>query len=448
MHDWAKGFVLSAVVVAGAAAPARAQPRYSIVELSGVPAALNDNGEIAGWVYVGADAHAAVYRGGAWQDLGVPAGDQLSALFGINSQGAAAGYSFLATSLPAYPFSDNRWQAIWAPAGASAVQALSVLAPDSFNYGINDSNAIVGCRNRYDDEYPDPYRAYLYANGIVTDLHGLLFPPLAQTRYDLSCALDINNAGDVVGEVDPDIGDKRGFLFRNGAVTRLVGGTSYVRTAKAINDTGRIVGEGWMSGFTAHHAVVYESDTGTISTLGVESTGVSNSRPNDVNAAGDVVGTMFSPVFGDHAFLVKGGQVFDLNDLIPADSGWVLQEAQSINARGQIVGRGYLTPSPGVTRYFLLDAVTPREAIDGLTADVMELQASGEISNGTATSLIAKLDAAAKDLDKGNLSGAVGSLESFVSHVDTYIRTGKIDETAGQALIDDANRVIGDLLTS
>lgn len=437
--------VLVAFVLAAPTAPASAQtaPQYSIAELSGVPARLNDNGQIAGWIYVGPSAHAAIYRGGAWVDLGVPPGDQLSALFGINNLGAVAGYSFLSTPLTSYPYTDNRWQAIWAPAGATAVQALSVVAPDSFAYTINDSGSIAGCLNRYDDEYPDPHRAYLYAGGTLVDLHALLTPPPAQTPYDFTCALDINTGGDVVGEVELYNSDKRGFLFRSGSVRRLVDGASYLLSGRAINDSGKIVGEGRLSGFTADHALVYDAATSRISSLGVEATGAASSRPNDVNRTGDVVGTMYSPVYGDHAFLTTGGRAYDLNDLIPSGSGWVLQEALSINAQGQIVGRGILSAaSPGVTRYFLLDASAPGPAIDGLIAKVQALQASGFLSKGNATALIADLNAAAKFLRRGWTGGSVQLLEVFIHKVDTLIRARRLSSTKGQPLVDEANRIV------
>ncbi len=351
------------VCVAASATPVGAQPSAP-VELLGVPRQLNDNGEIAGWVFVGPSAHAAIYRDGAWQDLGVPAGDQLSALFGINSQGAVVGFSFAA--LPGSPNTDNRWSAIWAPEGATSVELLSGLTPDSFAYGINDNGEIVGCRNRYDDAYPDSHRAFLYhADGSVTNLHDLLSPPGTQTEFDYTCARDINSAGDVAGEVQPQNAAQRGFLFRSGMVQQLVDGASYLLNAKAISDSGKIVGEGRMSGFISDHALVYDRDTETISSLGLESTGAFRSQPNDINSRGDVVGTMsflVGTAIAERAFLALGGQVLDLNDVIPCGTDWVLQEAISINAQGQIVGRGYRTPSTA-TSYFLLTPTNSPPAV-------------------------------------------------------------------------------------
>ena len=269
---------LAAALALGAStAPANAQTSsYSIIELAGVPQRINNNGQVAGWVYVGPDAHAAIYSNGAWRDLGVPAGDQLSTLFGINNAGAAVGFSF--ASLPG---PDNRWQAILAPANATAVQALSVLAPDSFAYAINDSGAVVGCLNRYDDIFPDPHRAFLYANGSVTDLHALL---ATNPTMDFTCARDVNNTGVVVGEFQSSSAPQRGFMYRNGAATLLAQSpTAYLTNARAVSNAGKVVGEGRLAGFTADHALVYDVATGAITSLGLETTGAFNSRPNDVN---------------------------------------------------------------------------------------------------------------------------------------------------------------------
>jgi len=423
-----------------AASPLGAQSspaRYSIVELGGVPQRLNNAGQIAGWVYVGADAHAAIYSGGSWLDLGVPAGDQLSALYGINNAGAVVGFSFASLANG----TDNRWQAIWAPAGATAVQPLSVLAPDSFNYAINDSGTIVGCLNRYDDNYPDPHRAFVYANGSVLDLHTLVTTPPGPGDYDFSCAFDVNKDGVVVGEFQLSGNPTRGFVYRNGTVTRLGQGTSYLTTAKAISSTGKVVGSGRLAGFSADHALAFDVATGAYASLGLEATGAYDSHANDVNTNGDAVGMMFLNV-GEHAFLSSAGHAFDLNDLIPAGSGWVLQEAFSINDGEQIVGRGYLSSSPTITRYFLMQ---PSSSIADLIAQVRALQAQGRLGRGNANGLVAELTVAYKHLSGGCSRLAVLELEIFVHQVDVLIRAHRLSSTAGQSLIDGANLLIDSL---
>lgn len=74
----------------------------------------------------------------------------------------------------------------------------------------------------------------------------------------------------------------------------------------------------------------------------------------NISAEGHIVGA--SQVTGDpdlHAFLWRneGEGMLDLNNLIPADSGWILAVAFGINAKGQIVGGGLLA---GQRRGFLL----------------------------------------------------------------------------------------------
>lgn len=417
------------------AASARAQVvQGPVVDLAGVPRSLNDSGEIAGWAYFGGtDAHAAIYSNG-WQNLGVPAGNQLSTLWGINNLGAAVGYSIFANNI------DNGWRAIWSPGAGNPVAVLGGLTDDSFAYGINDSGAIVGCRSRSDDAYPDPDRAFLYANGTVTDLHALL---ATQPLYDRSCARDINTSGDVVGEV-VNSGAQRGFLIRQGSGRQLVDGASYLFDAKAINDAGKVVGQGPLSGSgPAWHALVYDAATGKISGLGLVGTGALNSRANDINSRGDVVGAM-TVSGGQRAFLASGGQVFDLNSLIP--SGWVLQEGQSINSRGEIVGQGVRTGFPGETRYFLLTVTfTPAQRTAGLIRTVQDLVAGGVLGSGNGNALIVKLQGASQQIDLGKVGPAVNKIQAFNNQVQAFVQSGKLTSVTGQSLIDEANRIIGSL---
>ena len=102
-----------------------------------------------------------------------------------------------------------------------------------------------------------------------------------------SLALRVNNRGQVVGY--SETGDTtHAFLWQNGT----------------LHDLGTLPGAGW----SAAHAV---------------------------NDRGQIVGAS-----DDAAALWQSGKVVDLNRLVPAASGWTLQDATGINAQGQIVGRG------------------------------------------------------------------------------------------------------------
>jgi len=437
------------VAVLATAAPAVAQTGAP-VELSGFPFRMNDNGDIAGWVFVGANAHPALYRGGSWQDLGVPPGDQLGVLLGINGSGAAVGWSFFTDGAP-FPDTDNRWSAIRAPAGASATELLSDLTPDSFAYAINDVGAIVGCRSRYDDSFPDPNRAFLLTGGGVSNLHATIVAAARPGNpspgdNDHTCAFDINTAGDIVGYVSLPGENQHGFMSRAGVVSVLARDfQTFFSNAKAINDAGKVVGEGILPGFAAPHALAYDAGTRAISSLGLEAKGASTSTANDVNGLGDVVGTM--TVAGqEHAFLVTAGQAFDLNALLPSGSDWVLQQAYTVNRQRQLAGVGYRTGSPGTTRYFLWTVtLTPTQLITSLIQAVRNLMSAGTLSSGNGNALIVKLEAALAEIAAGNVVEAISKLLSFISQVAAFVQTGKLTAAQGQSLTDAANGIIGAL---
>lgn len=102
----------------------------------------------------------------------------------------------------------------------------------------------------------------------------------------------INNAGQIVGYASPPASSEHAFLYSGGKMTDL-GVFFDFSVANAINSSGVVVGEG--------DVLLSNGNT------------------------------------ADHAFVYDGGKLQDLNTLIPANSGWVLSSATSINDKGQIV---------------------------------------------------------------------------------------------------------------
>jgi probable HAF family extracellular repeat protein len=120
--------------------------------------------------------------------------------------------------------------------------------------------------------------------------------------------------------------------------------------ASALNDLGQVVG-GSDCGSLCHHAVLWSKAKGSMIDLGVLP-GAVYTDATGINNAGQVVGWAFYSLYNERAFVWSPSTgMLDLNSLIPANSGWVLQFANGINDQGQIVGEGTLN---GQAEGFLL----------------------------------------------------------------------------------------------
>ena len=94
-------------------------------------------------------------------------------------------------------------------------------------------------------------------------------------------------------------------------------------------------------------------DGGPLKDLGT--LGGTDSNGLAVNATGQVVGYSTTVTGATHAFLYSDGRLLDLNDLIPAGSGFTLVDATGINNVGQIASFG--DTSDGTEHAFLLTPV-------------------------------------------------------------------------------------------
>jgi probable HAF family extracellular repeat protein len=118
--------------------------------------------------------------------------------------------------------------------------------------------------------------------------------------------------------------------------------------ANAVNGARQLVGVSDLPSGIPHAFLFTVDAMGTVTSrtdLGAFPAG--QSAANAINDAGDVVGTSDS-----RAFIWWGGRMRDLNALVQRDSGWRLESAQSINASGDIVGRGY---RDGIPLAFILE---------------------------------------------------------------------------------------------
>jgi probable HAF family extracellular repeat protein len=240
---------------------------------------------------------------------------------GINASGQVAGYAqnsagtyraFLATNGVLTDIGDL--------GGGSAVA-----------YGLNDSGQVVGSAVTADgSNHP-----FLYSNGVMTDL-GTLGSPNGNAWWN--SAQGVNKSGVVTGTSYDAQGNFFAFSYSNGKMTQMgtLGGSW--SQGYAINNRGQVAGLAYTKSGAAH-AFLANCATCTLKDLDASGGDTTTSWGFAINDSGVVVG-QFTAGGGYHAFVYSGGKFQDLNKLIPAGTGWMLVEANGINASGQIGGLG------------------------------------------------------------------------------------------------------------
>jgi hypothetical protein len=93
----------------------------------------------------------------------------------------------------------------------------------------------------------------------------------------------------------------------------------------------------------------------------------------------------------------------------------------------------------------IITAITAQQAPGSLIDHVKALVAAGVLNQGQGNALIAKLDAAIKQVDKGNSNTAINQLQAFINQVNAFINSGILTSAQGQPLIDAANAIIAEL---
>jgi DNA/RNA endonuclease G (NUC1) len=84
-------------------------------------------------------------------------------------------------------------------------------------------------------------------------------------------------------------------------------------------------------------------------------------------------------------------------------------------------------------------------ALQQLTQAIGDLQGQGDISRGEATAFRASLDAAARQMARGDAAAARGELGAFINKVNAAVQAGRLTAAEGAALIASAQRIVAAL---
>ena len=333
--------ILGAATIIFSVHSARAQtPQYTVRDLGPFRVhTMNNLGQAAG--DIGVLRKAVLYSEGQLREITPPGGVDGEA-WGINNFGHVVGRVGLCNMVNgncqgysrAFIYRNGQFEILGTLGGR-----------DSWGWGINDSGQVSG---ESDSGGPSSNRhAVIFQNGTIQDVNDII-------GTTSSFARSINHTGSVVGRASSNT-NFGAFLFSNGNTVFFDANGS----PNDINDSGQVVGGCCSNDDGKRRAILFSN--GVRTDLGSLSPQRMYNDALAINNNGQIVGVSATSGIpfqsnDDRAFIYGNGVMQDLNNLIPAGSGWFLSAAADINDAGQIVGNGKLN---GEDHAFLLTPTEP-----------------------------------------------------------------------------------------
>jgi uncharacterized membrane protein len=295
----------------------------------GTAYAVNNDGRIAYVDTSAVDTAYIVNNGGTFGKLAAPSHEETTSLdaYALNENGEVVGR---------YQVSDNAANIAWTLTGARGSAIAYLGASDSFGFGetsVNNRDVAVGNAQTSSFSDAEAIEGLSRPPGKVIGLKGL-------DASSCASANAINDAGEIVGYS----------CYRGTTIAVRLSSTGYAQPLPvtphgiysvpyAINQRGDVAGE---VGFAPTGGAFLLRDGKTIHLPRPKGYDRYTSfTAYGVNASDEVVGDVCDSSGLCAGFLYVNGRSYDLNTLLPPNSGWQIVDALGINDHGEIVGDGY-----------------------------------------------------------------------------------------------------------
>jgi len=305
---------------------AGAEVRYRVTEIGTLggdesgATGVNASGQVCGTATDASGVeHTFLWEDGTMTDLHWNASWDFSMGADINRHGMVAGWAHVSTNTTGKLWNTN--------AGTVEDLGMPTGAVGSFAEAVNDDNVVVGVYHT--ERFTYPCRAYVW-----TSLGGI--QDIGTLGGDEAAARDINSSNQITGWSLTSSGERHVFLYQNLSWQDLGSFGGPECNGLGINDAGEIVG--WAEIDNGDRHAFFWGGSGPLQDIGT--LGGPQSQAMRINSLGEAVGWAEIDNGEKHAFLYSGGAMIDLNDLIPEDSGWLLENARDINDDGWIAGSG------------------------------------------------------------------------------------------------------------
>lgn len=382
---------------------------------------MNASGQVSGYVNVGSPRAVRFTNGIGWEYLPGLGSDSLA--MAINASGDVAGYHTVAGLPRAFRYTQ-----------ATGVVDTIDLPPGgnmAWGFGINASGEVTG----YGDA-PSGIRGWRAAPGHPT----VVLPTLGGDAV----ACGINDAGQITGFSMTVDGHQHAYRLEvDNSVTDIVpfDGPTGTGSACAIDAAGHVGGSATSGSTHADRAFRFLSGAPVnLDTFA--------SRSSSVAAIANAVSVGWFVATADgaeNAFVHSDAHgSANLNDLIPAGSGWRLNQALAVNTAGQIAGQGRLN---NVNRAFRLTPVaaptdTTAPVISSVSAtpstvwppngELVAVSVSVEQDDATAVCSLTSLTASSTTGDGSGITGPLSAQVRAVGGV-TYTLTVTCSDAAGNS---------------